>query len=207
MRNSITGSILTSVVLFLVMPAIQGCDPKDPKEEAIPETITKVVLDFIPQIGTSVIVEATDPDGDGVQGMVVGYPIDLKMNTTYTLKITMINGLASPNDADYYVSDEVRAEGVDHMLFFGWTNSLFASPAGAGNIDSRTGAVNYIGGSDSNDANGMPLGLTTTWTTRPAVGTGTFRVILKHQPGLKSYTSGTDIGETDLDVTFDAVIH
>jgi hypothetical protein len=88
------------------------------------------------------------------------------------------------------------------MFFFGWTANLFADPTGDGNIDNRTDAVNYSGASNALDENNLPLGLTTTWTTTGSSGGGTFRVLLKHQPELKSANSTSTVGETDLDLTF-----
>ena len=92
------------------------------------------------------------------------------------------------------------------MFFFAWTNNTFSNPTGNGNIDSRADAVNYTGGNNSKDANGKPLGLTTTWTSTSTLGTGTlsgtFRVLLKHQPDLKTDLSDSNAGETDLDLTF-----
>ena len=196
-----------SVPLFVSLLSLQGCDNNDPVKEDVPETITEVTLTFTNDQGGTVRATASDPDGEGVQDMVVGYPIDLALNKTYTLKIKRINGLAEPSSPNYDVSAEVAEEGNEHMFFFGWTNNLFTNPAGDGNIDGRSGAVNYYGASDSRDSKNLPLGLTTTWTTTSAVGTGTFRVMLKHLPAIKTETTGTDVGETDLDVTFDLVVH
>ncbi|MEJ0033544.1 MAG: hypothetical protein WDO15_25825 [Bacteroidota bacterium] len=84
-----------------------------------------------------------------------------------------------------------------------WTDLVFADPGGNGNIDDRTDRMNYTGGSDSVDSSGLPLGLTTTWkTTDIVVPNATFHVVLKHQPGVKSSTSTSTDGETDLDVSF-----
>jgi hypothetical protein len=207
MKSLMTKYSLLSIVLITLF-LLPGCDNNDPVKEDVPEMITEVTLVFTADQGsTTVSVSATDPDADGPMDMVVEYPVDLIKSKTYTLNILLTNGLADPASDEHDISDEVAEEGTEHMIYFGWTNSLFASPAGSGNIDNRSGAVNYLGGSDSNDSNGLPLGLTTTWTTRPATGTGTFRILLKHQPGLKSNTSGSDVGETDLDVTFDIVLH
>jgi len=200
--------VIASAALVISLSVLPGCDNNDPAREDVPELITQVKLHFVTDQGSSTVtVTATDPDGEGVQDMVIDAPIDLIKSKTYTMKIALINGLADPGSDLYDITSEVAEEGTEHMIFFGWTNSLFASPAGDGNIDSRTGEVNYTGGSDSQDVNGLPLGLTTTWTTRPAAGSGTFRVVLKHQPGLKTYTSTADAGETDLDVTFDLNVH
>ena len=124
----------------------------------------------------------------------------------HLLTIELINGLAAPSAPEYNVTDEVEKEGDEHIFFFAWTNNTFSNPLGNGNIDARADAVNYSGGSNSNDGNGKPLGLATMWTSATPVGmatiSGTFRVLLKHQPGLKTDTSDSNTGETDLDLTF-----
>ena len=92
----------------------------------------------------------------------------------------------------------MEEEGDEHLFFFAWTNNVFADPAGDGNVDNREDALNY----NDEDAGGLPLGLSTNWTSAASSSTGTFRVILKHQPELKSATSSSSTGETDLDLTF-----
>jgi len=190
-----------ALVLFL-----SGCKDDDPKKEDTPELITKATLTFTPVGGgTTVVVTATDPDGEGVQDIAVDGPINLNAGKTYTLVIGLVNGLAAPTDPAYNVSTEVEEEGDEHMFFFSWTNDAFSNPTGNGNIDNRNNAVNYTGGANSIDVNGRPLGLTTTWTTATQAGgtiSSSFRVLLKHQPGLKSDTSDSNTGETDLDITF-----
>lgn len=188
-------------VLALVL-TLSGCG-EDPEKEDTPELITKATLTFTPSGGgNTVVVTATDPDADGVQDIAVDGPINLAVNKTYTLSIELINGLASPNSPEYDITEEVEEEGDEHMFFFGWTNNVFSNPTGNGNIDNRNDAVNYTGGSNSVDVNNLPLGLTTTWTTSQAAASGTFRVLLKHQPETKSRTSDSNTGETDLDITF-----
>ncbi|MBA4057877.1 MAG: hypothetical protein C0490_24385, partial [Marivirga sp.] len=132
------------------------------------------------------------------QDLVVNGPINLDIATTYTLKIDLINGLASPTSAEYDIDAEVEEEADEHMFFFSWTDAVFEDPAGDGNVDSRNDDVNY----SDEDSKGLPLGLTTTWRSAPATSTGTFRVMLKHQPDLKSTTSTSADGESDLDITF-----
>ena len=85
-----------------------------------------------------------------------------------------------------------------HLFFFGWTNNVFSDPSGNGNIDARFDNVNY----EDEDVNGLPIGLTTSWTTTDVASTGTFQIVLKHQPDLKSEESSSSIGETDLDIPF-----
>lgn len=178
---------------------LAGCEDDDPKREDTPELITKATLTFTPSGGgAAVVVSATDPDGEGVQDIAVDGPINLAANTTYTLSLTLINELADPTDEEYNITEEVEEEGDEHMFFFGWTNNAFANPAGNGNIDARADAVNYL----DEDEGGLPLGLSTSWTTGAAVSNAKFRVILKHQPDLKTATSGSQVGESDLDIEF-----
>jgi hypothetical protein len=190
--------------ILLGMLALPGCDNNDPGLEEVPEMITEVTLVFKTDNGsTTVSVTAEDPDGDGPQDMIIGYPVDLTAGKEYTLDILLSNGLASP---PVDISAEVAAEGTDHMFFFEWSDDLFSDPAGNGNIDNRADPVNYVG-EYATDANGLPLGLGTEWTTGAEVASGQFRVMLKHLPGLKTATSGSDVGETDIDVVFDVVVH
>jgi hypothetical protein len=178
---------------FLLL--LSGCD-KDPEPENIPEEITKVVLTFTPAGGAPVVVEAVDPDLDGPQSIVIG-SIALAANTNYTLTIEMFNGFYAPTDPEYNVTEEVEEEGAEHQLFFSWSDGVFSNPAGTGNIGA-TGAVNYT----DSDENGLPIGLTTTWTTGTATTGKSFRIMLKHQPEIKSATSTSADGESDLDITF-----
>ena len=193
---------LLSVGILMGMLILVGCG-SDPEKEDTPELITKATLTFTPQGGGSVIeVTATDPDGEGVQDLRADGAINLQKGKTYILAIKLINGLAAATSPEYDITEEVREEGDEHMFFFAWTNNLFSNPTGNGNIDNRADAVNYSGGSDATDANGLPLGLTTTWTTGASSADGTFRILLKHQPGTKSAASDSNVGETDLDITF-----
>jgi len=194
--------------VFLVLMSgslvfLAGCTTDDPKPENIPEAITKATFTFTPATGSPVVVTATDSDGDGPLTRVLSGPIALAKNTTYTLTITMINELAATTAPEYNVTDEVEEEAAEHLFFFAWTNNTFSNPAGNGNIDTRADLVNY----NDKDVNNLPLGLSTAWTTINATGTGKFRVLLKHQPELKSANSTSSDGESDLDVEFDLTIN
>ncbi len=195
-----TGFRIFSAAIFIVSSvALLSCDDDDPVKEDVPELITKATLTFTPPgAGSGIVVTATDPDGEGVQDLVVDGPIDLQIATTYTLEIGLINGLASPTSAEYDIDEEVAEESDEHMFFFSWTDDVFEDPAGDGNMDNRNDDVNY----SDEDSKGLPLGLTTTWRTSATASSGTFRVVLKHQPDLKSATSTSSDGESDLDITF-----
>ena len=187
-------SIISLLSIFIVI----GCDDDDPVKEDVPELITQVQLTFTPDGGgAAVIASATDPDGVGIQPVQVDAPIVLDGSTSYSLSISLMNTLVDPSDPAYNIGDEVLEEAGEHMFFFSWTNNVFSDPTGNGNIDNRADAVNY----DDEDDSGFPLGLATSWTTS-APSSGNFRVILKHQPDLKSAASNADTGETDLDIEF-----
>jgi hypothetical protein len=193
--------IVTAIIFSLAL--FTSCDDvDDPVKEDTPELITKATLTFTPSGGgTAITATATDPDGEGVQDIEIDGPISLADNTTYTLTIQLINELADPGDAEYNITEEVEEEGDEHMFFFSWTNNVFSDPTGNGNVDNRDEDVNY----NDEDVNGQPIGLETSWTTATA-SSGKFQVVLKHQPELKTATSTSTTGETDLDIEFDIII-
>ncbi|MFA0963977.1 hypothetical protein AB9P05_19375 [Roseivirga sp. BDSF3-8] len=174
--------------------AFTSCGDDDaPDAENPEEIITGVTLTFTPTGGGSDLVfTATDPDGEGPEDLAVSGPIQLSLNTTYELSIGM-EGLDGED-----IGAEVAEEDEEHQLFFSWTDGLFSSPAGNGNIDNADDDVDYL----DVDGNGLPVGLLTEWSTSATQGAGTFRVILKHQPDIKSATSTSSDGETDVDLTW-----
>ncbi|WP_421896926.1 hypothetical protein [Marinoscillum sp.] len=170
-----------------------GCSDKDvPDAENEEEIITKVQLIFSPAEGAPVVVTALDPDGDGPEDIAPSGPVVLAKGTEYELFIKLENTISNED-----ITEEVEAEGDEHLFFFGFSEGIFNSPAGNGNLDSRADVVNYL----DKDVNNLPVGLITAWITGEA-GSGTFRVMLKHQPGIKSTTSESTDGESDVDITW-----
>ena len=175
-----------------------GCDDKGlPDHENEEEIIDLVRLTFTPTQGTPLVFEAKDPDGSGIQNFSIP-TISLVKNTQYALFIEVRNEQANED-----ITAEIKLEDAEHLFLFGWTDGIFSNPAGDGNIDNRADAVNY----SDEDGLGLPLGLLSTWTTGDVSPAGTtFRVVLKHQPAIKSATSSFNDGETDIDLTFDIEI-
>lgn len=172
-------------------------DDDSPAPENEEEIITDITLTFTPADGgVAVVATAQDPDGEGPQDIEIADDIVLVVNTDYKLTIKLENSVARES-----ITEEVEEEGGEHMFFFAWTDDLFAEPSGDGNIDSRAGVVNYV---DADD-NGLPVGLITSWKTGSAAN-GTFRLVLKHQPGIKSATSTAEDGESDVDLTWNVEI-
>lgn len=198
------GLVLTASLVFAA-----GCgddDDMDPEEENEEEVITDVTLTFTPDGGgTAITASAEDPDGDGPQDLEITDDIVLQANTTYTMTMELLNAL-DPDDVES-ISEEVEEEADEHMFFFAWTGDVFSDPTGNGNADNRADDVNY----NDEDGGGLPLGLSTGWTTGDA-GSGTFRIVLKHQPeapdgsAVKTETSSISDGDTDVDITWDITV-
>lgn len=186
--KSLTFLISLSTILIL-----SSCGDDDLEEHNPEELIDQVTLTFTPDGGgTPIVVAAIDPDGEGPQDFMPEDSIRLNANTTYTLTLDLMN-----TEENESITAEIQAEAEEHLFFFGWTDGLFSNPVGDGNIDNRSDNVIY----NDQDSNGQPLGISTTWTTNGA-GNGNFRLVLKHQPDMKSGTSTVSDGETDVDLTF-----
>ncbi len=167
-------------------------DPDAPPCENEEEIITDVVLTFISRGGGDTLVaRAVDPDGSGVLSLEPEGEISLAPNASYDLFITLTNSIEGED-----VTEEINEEDDEHLFLFEWTEGFFTSPEGNGNRDNRNDPVNY----EDEDENGLPVGLATSWTTAETPLSGTFRVILKHQPGEKDENSGFDVGGTDVDI-------
>jgi len=178
-----------------------GCGDDDiPEAENEEEIITDVTLTFTPAGGgTAIIASAQDPDGEGPEELQITKDIELEANTSYVLTLALENSIEGES-----ITEEVEEESDEHMFFFGWTSGLFSDPTGDGNIgsSSRNDPMNY----DDKDVNDLPVGLTTSWTTGDAAS-GSFQLILKHQPGSKSATSTSEDGESDIDITWNVSIN
>ena len=187
--------IALSLFSMLVIASCSDDDDVDiPDEENEVEVITDVTLIFT-STTDEVRVTAQDPDGEGIQELMVDGPITLSSDSQYILTYEITNALDSEDPED--IGAEILEEDNEHQFFFSFTEDVFDSPLGDGNIDNASDAINY----DDRDENGNPVGLQTSWTTGP-VGSGTFTVRLQHQPDLKSATTGADDGDTDFDLTF-----
>ena len=168
-------------------------DADAPECENEEEVIDKVTLTFTPvDGGTTIVAVAADPDGPGPQDLVVE-DISLAQNKTYGMSITLENTIEGED-----ITEEIREEDEDHLFLFGWTGDIFTDPMGDGNIDNRVDVVNY----NDQDSNGLPVGLSTNWTVGADGSSGTLRIVLKHQPEMKSADSNFEDGGTDIDITW-----
>ncbi|MEL7002156.1 MAG: hypothetical protein AAFN93_05390 [Bacteroidota bacterium] len=162
------------------------------------ELINQVTLTFAPTSGGIPLVYVfSDPDGDGAAPATQD-DIVLRSGSSYTLAIAFENTIDGED-----ITAEIREEDEEHMIFFGWTQGRFSVPGGDGNIGEgeRDDPIVYA----DFDENLNPLGVLTTWVAGDA-GTGAFTVLLKHQPGIKSRTSDSTDGETDVEITWNIEI-
>ena len=198
-KNIFKLNILLYSLLSLVI--FTACEDDDvvPEEEEEMEVITDVTLVFTSDAGAVVTASAQDPDGEGVQELVVLDEIQLQAGTNYTLTFDIMNNLETPGED---IGEEIAEEDDEHQIFFAWTEGAFSNPTGNGNIDNASDPVNY----NDADGNGNSLGLNTSWTTGSA-SNGTFTVQLQHQPDVKTATSGATDGDTDFALTFNLNIN
>ncbi|MEO9476637.1 MAG: hypothetical protein ABJG41_13935 [Cyclobacteriaceae bacterium] len=183
-------SLLFAVFLLFLI----SCKDNDTPEVAAIElkSITDVVLVFKDSNGGKIETVAINSGSEGTSDFVVADTVLLKSNEYYRMIVEIVN-VAEQRSFIEVVVDAA----IEHMFFYSWTEGVFNSPSGNGNIDSRSDPLNY----EDFDYLDRPLGLTTSWTTG-AVGVGEFRVVLKNQRGLKSTTSTVADGITDMDITF-----
>lgn len=183
---------------FLFVTACGG-DDDAPEEENVVEVFTDVTLIFTNKANPSDVVKVTakDPDGTGAKPLEVKGKIYLTAGATYTLTYEIKNALDPKKVED--LAKEILEEADEHQFFYAFTEGIFASPSGNGNIDKASDPINY----KDKDKKNYPLGLKTEWKAGTAyAGYREFRVKLQHQPDVKTATSGSTDGDTDFDLKF-----
>lgn len=139
-----------------------SCKKTDAGEGNDEELITTVKLTFTPAAGGTPLVYAyRDADGPGGAAPVQDN-IQLAAGTTYNVAIQLLNESITPVED---ITPEIVAEADAHRFYF---------TASAGS----TITVSNL----NNDPDGVPVGLTSTWTTG-AASNGVMAVVLRHYPG------------------------
>lgn len=183
-KSLITRNVLKPALLLLLASGLLlSCDKDDDATDAPineSELITTVTL-TMQEAGTTNPVTATfrDPDGEGGNAPTKFDEIVLKPNTIYNTTVTLLDESKTP-PAD--ITGEIEEEDEDHQFFYTPTTGLNVTVA-------------Y----DDADDNNLPVGLKTKVTTG-AASTGTLKVTLKHQPGIKNNNLAT--GDTDVELNF-----
>ena len=70
---------------------------------------------------------AEDPDGTGVEELVILDTINLNKNKSYTLTFEIMNNLETPGED---IGEEIKEEDDEHQIFFGFSNDAFSDPLG-----------------------------------------------------------------------------
>lgn len=177
-------SLLTACVL------VTSCKKDKAEEPNEEEVITTMKLTFVPVGGGATLTyQFDDPDGPGgtapTQDEIVLAPAK-----TYNVTVQLLNKTETPA-AD--ITTEVQSEADAHRFYY--------EPSAGSNIT--------VSGLDT-DGNGIPLGITSTWTTG-AVATGTLKVTLRHYGGNPPGKAiGDDVNSpkssTDIEVTFNSKV-
>ena len=173
---------------FLVLATSCSKEEVEPGDDN--ELITTVKLEFKPITNTTLPTKSffwKDTQGDGVMDSVD--PIELDKNTTYEMKVSLLDETKKPV---FDISKEVEEEGDVHLFVFK-SNPLSLLSVQIKDLDKK----------------GMPIGLLSEVKSQFVAGSGKFNVILKHQPpvnGKAVKTGNEEGGSTDVDVTFPVIV-
>lgn len=176
-----------ATVLLVGSLAFTACKKDKTPETNDEEVITTLLVKLTPVGGGSTLeYKFDDPDGPGGAPATIDEML-LAPSTIYNAELLLLNKTASPVDT---ISNEVAEEAEAHRFYY----------------EVQGGANLTVSGLDT-DANGVPLGLTSTWTTG-AVSTGKLQITLRHYPAVPPNKatgdlvtdpkSGTDITTADI---------
>jgi hypothetical protein len=186
-KNTLLRSAFLVLGSSLLMTACKKDHDHDHNEE---EVITTVRLTLTPNGGgNAVTFQYDDPDGPGGNNPTIE-PIVLPANRTYNVSVQLLNKTVNPAED---VTLEVAAESGSHRFYYE------SSPAALITVSN----LNL-------DNGGIPLGITSTWTTG-AAATGTMKVTLRHYGGNPPNKEANDPvnstkSDTDVEVTFPVTI-
>lgn len=178
-RFNLMFSLFISLLIFSCKP--EKTDPKNDSE--VITTLECLVVDTASGFSLPVFRFA-DPDGDGGMNPTTDDTIRLQANKTYHVSLRFLDETKNPV---VDITEEVEEEGEEHQVFF--------EPSANTGIQ-----VSYR----DTDTQGNPIGIATRWVTS-ANASGTVRIFLKHQPGVKD---GNPLSaDTDFDHTFNLVVN
>ncbi len=185
-KNNLFFSLLFAGFSFIFLSACSEDTPDPVNEE---EVITTLRITFTAEGEDPVSFEWKDLDGEGGNPPVID-PITLDASKTYTASILLLDENQAVNllSESYNITLEIEEEADEHQFFY-----------------TISGGLNLTHSYDDADTGGNPIGIANEFLTG-AASTGTLRITLKHQPGLKSSTTGINDGETDIEADFNVTI-
>lgn len=161
---------------------------EEPNEE---EVITTMKLTFVPVGGGATLTYQFD-DADGPGGAAPTQDeIVLAPSKTYNVTVQLLNKTETPV-AD--ITTEVQSESEAHRFYY--------EPTVGSNFN-----VLVL----DNDANGVPLGITSAWATAAGTATGKIKITLRHYGGTPPGKVSDDLvnsskSSTDIEVEFNTKI-
>ncbi len=182
-----------SLIVAVVAMVFTGCkkdddDDHDHGHEHEGELITSVELSFIDSamVTDTLTFAFRDPDGEGGNGPTVFDSISLNKGTTYYMNISFLDE-SNPNDVED-ITTEVKMEDDEHLVCY----DLLGLPSLMYTITDTDGQY--------------PVGLEVTFKTDMTtnVDSGTLKVSLRHQPGVKDGSCAP--GDTDVEISFPTTI-
>jgi len=179
-------TLIKTTMVFLFATTLLSACKKDEVEGNDEEVITTLQLSFVPVGGGATLsYQYDDADGPGgnapTQDVIILSPAK-----TYNVTLQLLNKTANPVEN---VTAEVEDEAEAHRFYY--------TPAAGSNI--TVASLN-------NDANGIPLGITSTWTTGAAAN-GKVKITLRHYPAVPPNKAAGDMvndpkSGTDIEVEF-----
>lgn len=182
--KKITLGLMAATLIF------SSCKKSDGGEGNDEELITTMNLTFTPVGGgTPLTFGFNDADGPGGNAPVQDV-IQLNDGVTYDVSVELLNATTTPPED---ITEEVAEENTAHRFYY--------TPS--------AGSLLTIGNLN-NDDNGIPLGITSQWTTG-AASSGTITVTLRHYPGTPPDKQLSDPvnspkSSTDIEVPFSYTI-
>ena len=176
---------LVAIAIAVFTLTLNGCKKDELPDVDEEELITTISLTFTNAALASDVRIITWKDVDGPGGVApVISPLTLRANAIYTVGVTsLLNETVSP-------AGDIRAEVIKEK-----DEHLFVYKVAGANITFNNFDV---------DSKNLAVGLTARATTTTA-STGTFTIVLRHQP--KGVKNGTEApGSTDLEAVFPASV-
>lgn len=175
---------------FLITGTIGTSCKKDKVEENEEEVITTMKLTFVPVGGGSTVTyQFDDPDGPGGAAPVKD-EIVLSPSKVYSVSLQLLNKTVNPAED---ITLEIEEEDQAHRFYY---TVAAGTNIGIGNFDT--------------DINGVPVGITSVWTTG-AAATGKVKITLRHYPATPPNKASNDPvdspkSSTDIEVEFNTKI-
>jgi hypothetical protein len=177
---------INSILSILLITMLYACkDTENANNENEHEAITTLELQFSKNGIPSDTFYYDDPDGDGGNAPIKIDTLVLDTQTTYTLKIRLLNKTKNPVSD---VTPTIAEQGTAHELF----------------MIPTSGVVNII--RTDKDAAGFPLGLSSIWVTGNISSVSSVRFKLMHKPVIKGPNDTPDKGHSDIDVTLPLIL-